>query len=124
MTEREDPWINPEDTQLERARRITRSYRNALLSVDPDLCAHLDQQAVRLGQAWVKPMETDVVDLDEALTAEQIGALLSVSPRTVRMWSYRGHIERLGAEGAPRYRFRDVLDYHARVRQTRQKRTA
>lgn len=114
-----DPWPWPADTALERARRIANSYRTALLTVAPDLCAQLDAKAVELGQAWVTPLETDIVDLDEALTAEQIGALLCVTPRTVRMWGYRKHIEVLGDDGKPMYRLRDVLDYQARTRQRR-----
>lgn len=114
-----NPWPFPGDSTLERARRIAQSYRRALLSVAPDLCDQLDQRAAALGQGWVRPLDTDVVDLDEELTAEQIGELLSVSPRTVRKWGYRGHIERLGPTGKPRYRFRDVLDYHARTRGVR-----
>lgn len=114
-----DLWPFPADTQLERARRIAQSYRSALKSADPDTCRLLDERAVQLGQGWVMPIESDVVDLDEALTAEQIGELLSVDPRTVRMWGYRGHIERLDDNGRPRYRFRDVLDYLARTRQNR-----
>jgi hypothetical protein len=114
-----DPWPFPADTPLERARRIAQSYRAALLAIAPEHCHRLDEKAVDLGQGWVRPMESDVVDLDEALTAEQIGQLLSVAPRTVRMWGYRGHIERLDDDGRPRYRFRDVLDYLARTRQKR-----
>jgi len=111
-----DPWPWPADTQLERARRIAASYRTALLSVAPDLCAQLDAKAVELGQGWVKPLETDIADLDEMLSAEQIAGILFVEPRTVRMWGYRGHIERLDDDGKPRYRLRDVLDYQARTR--------
>lgn len=114
-----DPWPFPADTQLERARRVANSYRRALLSVDEKLCHTLDEQAVALGQGWVRPFETDVQDLDEALTAEHIGAILGVSPRTVRMWGYRDHIERIDVDGKPRYRLRDVLDYLARTRQKR-----
>lgn len=114
-----DPWPFPADTPLERARRITHSYRNALMSIDPKLCRHLDERAVQVGQSWVRPLETDLVDLDEALTAEQVGEILGVAPRTVRMWGYRGHIERIDDDGRPRYRFRDVLDYLARTRQKR-----
>lgn len=116
-----DPWPFPEDTQLERARRIAHSYQAALRSVDPQHCQRLDEKAVELGQTWVRPLESGVVDLDELLTAEQIGELLTVEPRTVRMWGYRGKIERLGEDGAPRYRFRDVIDHLA---QTRRKRSA
>lgn len=114
-----DPWPFPADTQLERARRIANSYRRALQTVAPDICQQLDDKAVELGQGWVRPFETDLVDLDEALTAEAIGAILSVSARTVRLWGYRGHIERLGEDGKPLYRFSDVLDYLGRTRQKR-----
>ncbi|WP_159840190.1 hypothetical protein [Nocardia sp. CY41] len=114
-----DLWPFPADTALERARRIAHSYRHALMSVAPELCRQLDDKAVELGQGWVRPFETDLVDLDEALTAEAIGEILSVSARTVRLWGYRGHIERLGEEGRPLYRFSDVLDYLARTRQKR-----
>jgi hypothetical protein len=116
---KKDPWPFPADTAVERARRIAQSYRHALMSFDADLCRQLDEKAVELGQGWVRPLETDLADLDEALTAEQIGAILGVSPRTVRMWGYRGHIERLDDDGKPRFRFRDVLDYLARTRQKR-----
>lgn len=116
-----DKWPFPEDTQLERARRITQSYRTALMSYAPDHCRKLDDRAVELGQAWVRPMESDVTDLDELLTPEQIGQLLSVMPGTVRKWGERGHIENLGQNRAPRYRFGDVIDYCARARQARQR---
>ncbi|MBF6459817.1 hypothetical protein IU433_12295 [Nocardia puris] len=112
-----DPWPFPADTPLERARRIAASYRTALASVAPELCTQLDAKAVALGQTWVRPIETEVVDLDQMLTAEQVGELLCVAPRTVRMWGYRGHIERLGEDGKPLYRFRDVVDYLAARRQ-------
>ncbi|WP_330253120.1 hypothetical protein OG874_00445 [Nocardia sp. NBC_00565] len=116
-----DPWPWPEDTQLERARRITQSYRWALMTVDPDHCRKLDDRAVELGQAWVRPIESEVVDLDELLSPEQIGQLLSVMPGTVRKWGERGHIENLGQNRAPLFRWRDVIDYCARARQARQR---
>lgn len=114
-----DPWPFPADTALERSRKIAHSYRAELLALDPDRCRELDERATELGQQWVKPLETDVADLDELLTADQIGDLLTVDPRTVRMWGYRGHIERLNPDGRPMYRFRDVLDYLAATRQKR-----
>lgn len=114
-----DQWPFPADTSLERARRIAHSYRSALLSVDPEHCRRLDDRAVELGQSWVRPLETEVVDLDQLLSPEQIGELLTVDPRTVRMWGYRGHITSLGSRRKPLYRFRDVIDHLARARQAR-----
>lgn len=116
-----DLWPWPADTALERARRIANSYRSALLTVAPDLCRTLDEKAVALGQSWVRPMETEIADLDRMMTADQIGELLTIDPRTVRMWGYRGHIDRLGTKRAPRYRLRDVVDHLARARQARQR---
>jgi hypothetical protein len=116
-----DLWPFPEDTQLERARRIAQSYRSAVMTMDPEHCRRLDDRAVELGQAWVKPMETDVADLDEVMSPEQIGQLLSVMPGTVRKWGERGHIKNLGKARAPLFRLRDVIDYCARARQARQR---
>ncbi|MEV6432592.1 hypothetical protein [Nocardia sp. NPDC051463] len=116
-----DPWPFPEDTQLERARRITQSYRSVVMTLDPEHCRRLDERAVELGQAWVRPIETDVADLDELLTPEQIAGILSVMPGTVRKWGERGHIENLGQNRAPMFRLRDVIDYCARARQARQR---
>lgn len=111
-----DPWPFPHENQLERARRIARSYRTFALSLDPAGVARLDDKAEQLGQGWVKPFESDVLDLDEALTAQQVSELIAVDPRTIRMWGYRGHIETLGKDGQPLYRLRDVLDYAAKTR--------
>lgn len=120
----QDPWPFPADTALERARRIAHSYRSALLSVDPEHCRLLDDRAVQLGQSWVRPMETDVADLDRMMTADQIGELLTIDPRTVRMWGYRGHIAPLGTKRAPRYRLGDVIDHLAKARLARRRDTA
>lgn len=116
---RHDPWPFPEDTLLERARRIALSYRSALLSIDPEHCRRLDDRAVELGQSWVRPLVSEVTDLDERLTADQIGELFTINPRTVRMWGYRGHIDVLGEGGKPLYRLGDVIDYLAKARQAR-----
>lgn len=114
-----DQWPFPADTSLERARRIAHSYRSALLSVDPEHCRRLDDRAVELGQSWVRPLETEVVDLDQLLSPEQIGELLTVDPRTVRMWDYRGHITSRGSRRKPLYRFGDVIDHLAKARMAR-----
>lgn len=114
-----DPWPFPADSPTVRARKIALSYRGWVWNLDQERCRELDERAVQLGQGWVRPLESEVVDIDELLSADQIGELLTIDPRTVRMWSYRGHIERLGDDGAPRYRFRDVLDYLAKTHRKR-----
>ena len=116
-----DPWPFPEDTQLERARRIAQSYRTAVMTFNPDHCRILDERAVELGQAWVVPLETDVADLDELRTPEQIARILSVMPGTVRKWGERGHIQNLGQKRAPMFRLRDVIDYCANARLARRR---
>ena len=116
-----DPWPFPADTPLERARRIARLYREALLNADLDLCHHLDAQSEHLGEGWIRPLETDIADLDETFTAAELVAKLHipVKPATIRRWGARGHIERLGPPGAPYYRIRDVLAYEATRRAKR-----
>ena len=119
MAVKRDPWPFPEDTLLERSRRIALSYRSALLSIDPEHCRRLDDRAVELGQSWVRPLESEITDLDEELTADQIGELFTIDPRTVRMWGYRSHIKVRGEDGKPLYRLGDVIDYMAKARQAR-----
>lgn len=104
---------------MERARRIALSYRNALNKLDPDGCEALDERAAAVGQGWVRPLEVEFGDLDELLTAEQIGEMITVDPKTVRMWGYRGRIEVWGERRKPKYRLRDVLNH---LRSTRGRR--
>jgi hypothetical protein len=113
---KKDPWPFPGDSKLERSRKVCRSYRNALLSADPETCRFLDENAAEVGEGWVSPLESPITDVDELLSAEQISSMFFVSPRTVRKWGYRGHIERIDRDGKPRYRLRDVLDYQAKTR--------
>lgn len=116
-----DPWPFPADTPLERARRIAHSYRSALLNTDPEECRRLDDKAAELGQGWIRPLQVDPDNLEALLTADQIGELFTIDPRTVRMWGYRRRVEVRGSNGKPVYRLGDVIDYMAMVRQARQR---
>jgi hypothetical protein len=111
-----DPWPFPSDDRFQRQRRIVGVYRSALARVDPETCAGIDGEMTRLGQGWVAPIASDVLDLDELLSPEKLAGLIFVDARTIRMWGYRGHIENRGSRRKPLYRYRDVIAYCARRR--------
>ncbi|MFC5993536.1 helix-turn-helix domain-containing protein [Pseudonocardia hispaniensis] len=83
IKQRRWPW--PADTELERARRVARDYRDALRAVRPDLADHLDAQFQAVGQGWVNA-EPAALDPDELLTAEQAAELAQVAVRTITTW--------------------------------------
>lgn len=112
-----DPWPWPGDTQTERARRIARSYRDALNARDPDECTVLDQRATDLGQGWIVP-KVQTVELDDLLTAELAADFAGVRVRTIDMWRSRG-LAVIRTPDGPRYRPRDILDYQAERRKRR-----
>lgn len=110
-------------TALEAARAVARSYRDALHTADPVLCAHLDERARDRGHGWwlLQPADipADLVDdaLDALLSAPDIEHFCGVSSRTVRSWDRRGLLGRhAGPDGSPRYRVREVLAVEARNR--------
>lgn len=113
MTTDNYPW--PEDTALERARRVATSYRHALEAENPAQCHLLDAQMNHIGQGWVVPT-TETVDPDAELSATAIGELLGIKASLVRKWASLGYIEgrdHNGGGGRTFYRLGDVLDYRA-----------
>ncbi|WP_433568034.1 hypothetical protein ACQP1O_43085 (plasmid) [Nocardia sp. CA-151230] len=117
-----DPWPFPEDTTLERARRIARSYRDALMAIDPAHCEFLDGRAVAVGQAWVCPTQIPsdaiVEALDSVLGAKDISLLLGIPANTIYGWASKGLLsratedaegKRLPVSSSPKYRVRDVV---------------
>lgn len=112
-----DPWPWPGDTPLDRARRVARTYRDALRRTDRELCAQLDQRTRDLGQQWIAPT-TLAYDLDDQLTADEVAELCQVKPDTVRVWRYRG-LPTVDTPDGRRYRVADVLNYHAQRRHQR-----
>lgn len=112
-----DPWPWPGDTPVERARRIARSYRDALLAAEPDTCTALDARAARLGQGWITPKPLAYHD-DDLLTAPEVATMCDVQPGTVDQWRKRGLPVTTTPDG-PRFLVRDVLAYHAEKRRKR-----
>ncbi|SES21191.1 hypothetical protein [Lentzea albida] len=80
------------DTPLQIARAVARSYRNELLAVAPDRCAALDSAAKELGHQWVIPplVTTDAPRLRLSEIAEALGQKTG----TVWAWANRGVIPR------------------------------
>jgi len=112
----------PEDTTLERARRVARSYRDALRGVDPELCKFLDEKAVQIGQGWVCPTRITADALEEAMDAvmgaKDIALLLGIRVGTIYGWASKGLLERatkdaegkpLPRSGPPKYLVKDVV---------------
>lgn len=114
------PW--PADTSLDIARRLLQSYRQALMSIDPESCRLIDVHAATVGQGWVAP-KVETVDLDDLVVAADAAALAGVTVQVIRQWAYRGYIPRHHAAGHPtRHRVGDVLDHVAKVRRERAQR--
>jgi hypothetical protein len=110
-------WPFPEDTTLERARKIARSYRALAMAADPTACALLDERATERGQGWVVP-RADGLDLDDLLRVPDLAHLVDVPEGTIRSWMSRGELERRTlADGTPVCLLRDVVDLAARKRQ-------
>jgi hypothetical protein len=112
--EPDTPWPWPGDSPLERRSRVARTYRDRLAKEAPDACAEVDASMRRLKQTWVMPKRTPL-DLDELWTAEQTADFCDAQPRTIAEWRRRG-LKVTDTPDGPRYRVRDILDYHAERR--------
>lgn len=115
-----DLWPWPADTQLDRARRIAQSYRDALAQAAPEHCARLDDKARQFGQDWVAP-DLVTVDVDELLPAAEVAKLVGVQRQTIYQWAHRKCIpaHRDPHSGQARYRVGDVFDHIAATRRRR-----
>lgn len=116
---REEPdlWPWPGDSPLDRARRVARTYRDALAAARPEACRQLDAQLADLGQSWIIP-QVVVYNQDDLLTIELVAAMCDVKNGTVAQWRRRG-LRVMNTPDGPRYRVADVLEYHARLRRRR-----
>lgn len=117
-----DPWPFPADTTLERSRRIARSYRDALMAIDPEHCRFLDGRAVAVGQAWVCPTRLSADEaieaLDSVLGPKELATLLGIPAATIYGWASKGLLlrakedadgKKLPASAPAKYRVRDVV---------------
>src|SRR6266571_1876209 len=112
-----DPWPWPGDSPLDRARRVARSYRDALRHADPALCARLDHHSRALGQHWIVPRPLDH-EPDDLLDAHAVADMCDVQINTVRVWHSRG-LRAITTPDGQRFRVGDVLDYHQQRRYRR-----
>jgi hypothetical protein len=111
-----DPWPWPADSPLDRARRVATTYRQALETHAPGLCAQLDDKCRKLGQAWVLP--TAVYEDDDLLTTELAADYLNVRPRTVDEYRRRG-LPATSTPDGPRYRVADIRSWVTARRRNR-----
>ena len=81
------PWPWPADTELERARRVARQYREALQQAAPALTRQLDALCVRYGQRWITAAPV-AHHPDDLLTVDEVAELRAAAVRTVRKWIY------------------------------------
>jgi hypothetical protein len=117
---RTDPWPWPADTQLDRARRVARDYREALAQVAPTLAARLDDVTARRGQGWISARPV-AHDPDDLLTVEQVAEFCQVAVRTVTTWRLERTPplpDRRTPDGI-RIRFGDLVQWQAERRRRR-----
>ena len=97
-----------------RYRAIIDIYRNALLGVDPDLCARIDAKMVEKGQGWVAD-SNEAIDLDRYMTATEIAKEFFFSAQNVRDWARNNpdKIKKHKVGGSTLYHLREVVAYHA-----------
>jgi hypothetical protein len=86
---RDKPWPWPADTQLERVKRLTRAYRDALAEVDPSTALQLDAWAADRGEGWIAADPTTYDD-DDLLTLDEVARWAGVRVGTVYQWHWRG----------------------------------
>jgi hypothetical protein len=103
--DRRNPWPNPADTPLDRARRIANMYRAHLTQHAPLVAAGVDATCVSYGETWMveKP---DIVDPDSELTTAQAAELVHVTIRRIRDWAQTDHPEKPGQPLLPRFKMR------------------
>lgn len=100
-----DPWPWPQDSPLDRSRRVAASYRAALAAHAPRVCEQLDARSRRFGQSWVLP--TVIHDDDDLLDTELAADYLGVHPRTIDRFRRAGLRATSTVDGV-RYRVRDI----------------
>jgi len=119
---RKDPWPWPGDSALDKARRTARSYREALLTADPQACAHLDAQMTACGQRWLVPTPAHT-QLDDFVTLDIAGEHVGLTADAVRKWVVRGKLKaHRDDHNRLTVRLRDALDVNAEHREARARR--
>jgi hypothetical protein len=112
------PW--PEDTTLDRLKRIIYSYRDALRLTDEQTCNLVDARMAEFGQGWV--CSDLVVDVNELKTCKEIADQFGFSPWDIQNWHQR-HPDQIPLRGKKGnrnlFRVGDVLAYQVQQRKNR-----
>lgn len=111
------PWPYPQDTALDRARRIAWSYREALRTHDPAMCELLDNRARRFGETWVVPVETDAQP-EKFYSAVEIAKILHIQADRVRQWGSRKQVPTIHGDGVTLYKLADCIERLAQARRS------
>lgn len=113
-------WPIPGDTALDAARSIAREYRRALNTLDPELCARLDQQAIEFGQTWLLPAAATHHD-DDWIPLTQAAELVGRTRDMIYKWATRDHriTPRRNRHGHLIVRVGDILDTDRDMRRER-----
>lgn len=114
-----DLWPWPEDTRIDKLKRIIDSYRDSLSTVDPQACRKLDEKMAAYGEKWISSAE--VINQEDLKTAGEFYDLFGpgFEVRNIHMWTY-SHPDKIPKRGkvAGRTLFRvgDVLTYQLSLR--------
>lgn len=103
--DRRNPWPNPLDTPVDRARRVAGMYRTRLRALSVLACDEADQVAASFGETWMldKPQ---IVQPDQELTTAEAAELVRVTPKRIREWACATHPENPGEPLLPRFKMR------------------
>lgn len=107
------------DSPRERDRRIARSYREALLSLSPALCAELDETWTSRGQTWIMPRPA--INTDATLTVQEAADFAGVTVYAIYKWIYLGKLPTAPkeADGLTRVIVAHLLEVDAEARKRR-----
>ena len=127
------PWPWPQDSREDRAKRVARSYRNALEDIargrhdtnglPPDAAGdlyRLDVYWARYGIHWTTRRADLTLDPDDWMSAPDLAHALDRTRKDIYNWARLGHIQqRTAPDGAPEYSVASVINYQRKLIQRR-----
>lgn len=103
-------WPFPDDSSIERARKVAIAYRMALQEVSPEQCAVLDARMRHFNQAWILGQH-DLWDDNDLVSGRDAAEMLSVTPGAVRQYRLRGLLRGYETAGGWAYRVADLREF-------------
>lgn len=107
-------WPFPEDSAVERARKVAIAYRTTLHELQPEACAKLDERMRYFNQSWVAGF-ADQWDENDLIPGREVAELLSVTPGAVRHYRLRGHLIGYRTTEGWYYRIADVRAFREKI---------